>query len=294
MTNQGKAWLALIAAFGTWGFFPLFMRLMSAMRAEELLYVRVIFSLLILLIIYLYQGRMASLLRPLCQTRTCLSLLITAVLIALNWLFYIVAVNKNLTSQASMGYFITPLINVALGICLFGEKLDKWRALALGCASIGLLYQILVFGEFPWLALAIGGSFGCYGSLRKKFQLPAVAGLFAEMLILSPFVLAAWLWLAAQGQAFDYATQPSMIIYCLGAGVITLAPLLLYLYAVEHLPLNAVAMAQYSTPSLQFLLAIFYFHEPFDWTKLITFLFIWTGLGIYSLRLIYHYRRNTI
>lgn len=294
LQTQTKAWLAFIATSAIWGFFPLFVRLMQEMSATELLYVRIIFSLLILLFFYAYKRRIASTLALIGSRPILIRLMITALLLALNWLVYIVAINKNLTSQASMGYFITPLINVALGVYLFQEKIDKWKMLALGLACVAVLYQIVLLGEFPWLALAIGVSFGFYGTLRKKIQLSPVAGLFAEMLILSPFALLAWLWLGLTGQAFEYRAYPMMIVYCIGAGAMTLVPLLLYLYAVKHLPLSTIAMAQYASPTLQFLLAIFYFHEPFDWTKLISFLLIWTGLGIYSLRLIYQYRRTSV
>lgn len=293
MTTNSKALLALAGAFAIWGAFPIFVRWMSAMRADELLYVRIAFSFFLLTGLYVWRGELNRVWTDICRPVFLLRCCITAIFIAMNWYLYIVAVNLDQTTQASIGYFITPLINAMFGVWLFGEKLDRWKitALAFGCA--GVLYQMAALGIMPWLALGIGGAFGIYGSLRKKMQMPPVRGMYAELLVLMPIVVLLWAKLAADGHNYPYLNHPSMIIMCIVAGIVTLVPLLLFLYAVQHLTLTTVGFAQYSTPTLQFLVAIFYFHEPFNTQRLIAFLLIWIGLGIYSVRLIQQNRSKT-
>lgn len=286
MSQLAKAWLALGCAFATWGLFPIFVRMMSQMRADEFLYVRIVFSFLGLLVLFYGQGRLGKVLSHVLRPSFLLRTTLTALLIAANWLMYILAVNWQMTMQASMGYFITPLINVLFGVWLFQEKLDRWQITAVALALAGVIYQMLALGIMPWLPLAIGGAFGFYGVLRKKFAIPPLQGLFAEMLVLLPLALVAWAGLGLSGEAFDYLAQPSMIVMVVLAGVITLAPLLLFLYAIEFLPLTGVGLAQYSTPTIQFLIALWLFHEPFDIHRLIAFALIWIGLGIYSIHLL--------
>lgn len=292
MTAYTKAWIALASAFGTWGVFPIFIRWMSEMRADELLYVRIAFSFFLLLAMFAYQGKLKMVWEQVMHPRFLLQCGFTSIFIALNWLLYIVAINMNLTTQASIGYFITPLINVMFGVWFFGERMNRWKVVALTFAFIGVLYQMIVLHMMPWLALGIGGAFGIYGSLRKKMKLPPVIGMFTELLVLMPVVMIGWGILVADGKSFDYLAQPSMILMCVAAGVVTLVPLLLYLYAVQHLSLTAVGFAQYSTPTMQFLLAVYYFHEPFDIHRLFSFILIWTGLAIYSIQLFQQTRRK--
>lgn len=278
--------MALGAAYAIWGGFPIFVRWMSAMQADEFLYVRISFSFMLLTSLYLVRGRLGSVMASICRLRFLMHCAVTGFCIAMNWLFYIIAVNKNLTSQASMGYFICPLISAGLGVYLFGEKLDSWKITALSFALAGVLYQSFILHSVPWLALAIGISFALYGALRKKMSLPPVQGMYTELLVMMPIVCGCWLYLAAQGKTFAYGEHPTMWLMCLAAGVITLAPLLFFLYAVQHISLTAVGFAQYSTPTLQFLLAVLYFKEPFDGHRLAAFILIWTGLAIVSFRLI--------
>ncbi|SUO96949.1 EamA family transporter RarD [Suttonella ornithocola] len=292
MTMTIKAWIALSIAFITWGAFPLFVRAMDTMRADEFLYVRIVFSFLCLLLLYAWKGKLKSAFQTILRPHFLLQASISAVFIALNWYLYIVAVNENLTTQASIGYFITPLINVLFGVWLFGDKMDIWKATALGFGLAGVIYQMIALHIMPWLPLGIGAAFGIYGSLRKKMRMPPVQGLFAELLVMLPIVLLAWAALVEQGKAFNYAADPSMILWCIAAGLITLIPLLLFLYAVNYLSLTAVGFAQYSSPSIQFLIAIFYFHEPFSISRLIAFILIWIGLAIYSVRLLQMTRRK--
>lgn len=292
MSATLRAFAALMCAFAIWGLFPIFVRLMSAMRADELLYVRVVFSLLCLLVFFSARQALGEVLRHVLQKRFLLRAACTAVFLALNWYLYIVAVNWHQTLQASIGYFITPLINVAFGYLVFKEKLDKWTQLALCFGIAGVICQMTLIQGSPWIAIAIGGSWGCYGGLRKALQLPPMQGLLAEMIILCPFALFLWGQLGLSGNAFPYLERPWMIFMALMAGVITLVPLLCFLYAVPKLNMSTIALGQYLTPTLQFLIALLYFHEPFNLQRFIAFLLIWIGLGIYSVHLL-SYRRKT-
>lgn len=263
------------------------------MRVDEFLFVRVVFSFLLLTLLFLLQGRLRATWREVLYPKFLCQCAITGFFIAMNWLFYIIAVNKNLTTQASIGYFISPLISVMLGVGLFQDKLTRWQIGAVIFGALGVVYQMLVLHMMPWLALMIGCSFALYGALRKKMHLPPVQGMYAELLVMMPIVVFLWGRLALAGKTYDYAADPAMLLMCVLAGVVTLAPLLFFLYAVQHIRLTTIGFAQYSTPTLQFLIAVLYFKEPFDAHRLMTFVLIWIGLGIYSAGLIQQLRSRT-
>lgn len=288
-----KAYVALFGGFIIWGVFPLYFYLTRHVGAWETLEWRIVLSVLSLLVICTLRGTLKAVTETFSHPRFMLISTVTALLIGLNWLLYLIAVYHNQTTQASMGYFITPLINVLLGVWLFDERLNKTQTAALFFVAAGVLYQLLVLGIMPWLSLSIGISFGVYGAVRKKCRIPPFAGLLAEMLILSPFALAALLWSFIGGQHFTYSTNHTATVALLFSGIVTAVPLLMFLYGVEHLPLTTVGFAQYISPGLQFCIAVFIFDEPFDLKRLIAFLLIWLGVGLYSINLIQQKRKYT-
>lgn len=285
--NLTRAYLALWGCFLIWGLFPIYFRYMRPLRPDEFLYARGVMSVLCLLVYFVFTGRLRRVLRDVPNPMMMLRCMLTAVFLAINWLTYIWAVQNDQTLQASFGYFITPVINVLFGLLLFGERLGRLQWAAIVCAFAGVGWQLFGLGVMPWASLGIAFAWGIYGGLRKKFRIAPVAGLFNELLVILPFVLIGWSWLYLTGEGFNYSGQPGVLIGMLLSGVSTVVPLLLFLYAVSHLPMTTVGITQYITPSIQFCIALFLFQEPFDNQRLISFILIWIGLGLYSMHLIY-------
>lgn len=291
MKEEKLAWIALWGCFLAWGVFPIFVaELLKLISPVELLLVRIIFAALLMSLFFLLRRALTANLREIFRGKFFLASVITSLILAANWFFYIYSVEIGQSNQACLGYFITPLINIALGRFFFAEKLDAWKITAIVFALSAVIFQTVMLGSFPYLALAIGGSFGIYGAVRKYLKVSALKGLFAEMLFLSVISLPISLYFYA-GKWANLGNSFITLIWFFAAGIFTLLPLLWYLFAVQKLPLNSVGLAQYSSPSLQFLVAIFYLQEDFDLNRLIAFILVWIGLFIYSFHLFYEYRK---
>lgn len=285
--NRSSAYLAMWGCFLIWGAFPIYFRYMQPLRADEFLFARGVMSVVCLLIYFVLTGRVRRVIEDVLNPAMMLRCALTATFLAINWFTYIWAVQHGETLQASFGYFITPIINVLFGLLLFGERLGRLQWAAIFCTFAGVAWQMVTIGVVPWASLAIAIAWGIYGGLRKKFRIAPIAGLFNELLVILPFVLIGWSLLYLNGKGFDYSGQPGLLFGMLMSGVATIIPLLLFLYAVTHLPMTTVGITQYITPSIQFCIAVFLFHEPFDQARLVSFILIWVGLGLYSMHLIY-------
>lgn len=281
-----SAYWAVFAAFGTWGLLPLYMYRVRHVSALEVLCLRIILSAAFLYVYFYWHGRSHELWQALARGSTLLRVGITGSLIAFNWLVFIYLVAQGRTSESSLGSFLTPLFNIFLGLFFLHEKLDRRAHIAVIFAIIGVSYQIIIFQQLPLASLSLAVSFALYGLLRKVFNIQPLLGLLAETFILLPPALLVWLYLHLSGQGFDYAADPATSVVLLFAGVITAMPLLWFLMAVQKLPISTIGFWQYLSPSLQLCLAIFVFHETFTLNHLISFVFIWIGLIIYSMRFI--------
>jgi chloramphenicol-sensitive protein RarD len=208
---------------------------------------------------------------------------VSGVLLATNWLIYVWAVQTDRVLEASLGYFIQPLVSVALAMLFLGERLNRFQALAVLLATGGVLTELLALGSLPWIALALAFSFGGYGLVRKKWLRDPVQGLFTETAVLSPLALFWLLMLGFRGQASFLGGNQGTDLLLVAAGAVTVAPLLLFLRAMGGLRLSTVGLIQYLTPTLQFLLAVFLYGESFGPVRLISFGFIWAGLAVYTL-----------
>ncbi|MDH4311903.1 MAG: EamA family transporter RarD, partial [Gammaproteobacteria bacterium] len=209
-------------------------------------------------------------------------LMVTAVLISINWLIYVWSIAHGHVIDASLGYFINPLLNVVLGVLVLGERLNAAQKFAVGLAATGVLYLAIIAGRPPWIALALAASFGGYGLIRKVVKVEAVPGLATETLLLAPFALGFLLWIEMQGTgAFGHAA-PHVNALLLGSGLVTALPLALFAYGARLIPLSTVGLVQYIGPTLQFLLGVWVFHEAFTLQRGVGFLFIWTALAVYA------------
>ena len=206
----------------------------------------------------------------------------SAILLSTNWFIYIWAVNNDHVIDASLGYFITPLVNVLLGYVFLHERMRLIQWCAIGLAASGVVWLTVQTGHPPWIGLSLAASFGAYGLLRKTAALGPLEGLSLETFLLFPFALAYLTFLAANGQSGFLHSATSTQLLLLAAGPITAIPLLLFAAGARRIPLATLGLLQYIAPSIQLLLGVWLYHEPFSAGRLIGFATIWTGLALYS------------
>jgi chloramphenicol-sensitive protein RarD len=270
-----------LAAYTLWGSFPLYFALFEGIPAWEVLIHRVIWSCLFLAIVISLLTRWPAVIAALKQPKRLGFVLGCAVFIALNWGVYIYAVETRHVLQASLGYFLTPLVNVAMGLLILGERISRLQVIAVALAAVAILYQFVLLGELPWITLVLAFSFGTYGLLRKKVELDGLSGLFVETLLLLPLGLLTLAWLSSEGLSHFGGTSYSTLLL-LSSGAVTAIPLLAFAGAARRLKLSTVGFLMYINPTIQFLIALFVFHEPLSTAKLVSFGMIWVALGIYS------------
>ena len=272
-----------LAAFGFWGANPIYFKAVDHVPALEVLAHRVVWSVLLLALLVGLGRRWRVVVAALADRRTVLMLLLSTLIISLNWLVYIWAVNVERVLETSLGYYINPLVSVLLGVAVLGERLSPWQGVAVLLAACGVANLALGVDRFPWVALVLAFSFGIYGLIRKTVRIESVDGLFVETGMMLPFALAYLLYLALFGQgSFGTADRSQDLLLAL-SGIVTAAPLIWFTSAARRLRLSTVGFFQYIAPSGHFLLAVFAFGEPFTASHLITFLLIWTALAIFIL-----------
>lgn len=278
-----RGMLFAVAAYGLWGFAPVYWKLLHAAPASELLAQRVVWSLLLGALLIASTRSWREFARVLRSPRRVLPILASSLLIGVNWLIFLEAVNSGRVLATSLGYFLNPLVNVLLGVVFLGERLTRGQllAVALGCVGVGLWAVDL--GEAPWIALSLAASFGLYGLVRKVASVTPLVGFTLETLLLTPPALAYLAYLAAQGSMALPHEGPGVKALVVGAGVVTAAPLLCFTSAAHRLPLSTLGFFQYLAPSITFLLAVWLYGEPFGRTQAVAFSFVWAALVVFSL-----------
>ncbi len=279
--------LFALGAYLSWGLFPLYFRQIAAIPALQIVAHRTLWSLAFVTIVLLATGHLKWL-RDV-SAATWRRFALSATLIAINWLTYVWAVGHGHVLDASLGYFINPLVNVALGFAVLHERPRPMQWLAVGLAAFGVVWLTLAAGRLPWVALVLAVSFGLYGLMRKTAALGAIEGLTLETLILAPLATGGLLWWSQDGSmagqtAVDWA-------WLIGTGPVTAGSLLLFAAGARRIPLATLGVVQYVSPSLQFLLGVFLFHEPMDASRLVAFGFIWSALAVYSAEGLWKTRR---
>lgn len=275
-----KGFFAALTAFTLWGLVPLFWKLLADVPALETVSHRIVWSLVLLTAVLAWRDGFGVLGRVLAQPKLFALLAGTTALTAFNWLLFVWAINEGQVLEASLGYFIAPLVNVLFAAMFLHERLRVWQWLAVALACGGVAWRVWHLGSLPWVPLGLAFSFSLYGLLRKRAPIGALDGLFAETLIAAPFALGWLLWQQAQGNG--HFAGAGTIAALIGTGVATALPLLLYTVGARKLRYTTLGFIQYVGPSLQFLLAVFLFREPFSHTALVGFLFIWAGLALFS------------
>ncbi|MCH8552687.1 MAG: EamA family transporter RarD [Natronospirillum sp.] len=279
--EAAKGVLFGLTAYTLWGSFPLYFALFDGIPAWEILIHRVIWSCLFLAFVITLLRRWGPVRAALSRPKELGFVLACAVLIAVNWLVFIYSVSTRHVLQASLGYFLTPLVNVALGMIILRETISRLQAIAVVLAALTILYQLVLLGIFPWIALVLAFSFGTYGLMRKKVTLDGLSGLFVETLLLLPIGLLALAWLSSTGLS-NFTNDGQTMLLLLSAGVATALPLLAFAGAARRLRLATVGFLMYINPTLQFLIALFVFNEPLSLGVLASFVVIWIALGLYS------------
>ena len=280
---HSKGFVYALSAFAWWGALtPVYIKLLGDVPADEVLCHRIIWSLPICLVIIQYTKGWAEVRKALSRRDVLPRLALSATLIAVNWLVFIYAIASGQMLEASLGYYINPLVSVALGCVFLKERLRRAQVLALVIAGLGTLNQTLVVGKFPWIALVLPFTFAFYGLIRKTVRIEAVGGLFAETAILTPPALAYLIWLYLGGKLYFFNQSVTVDGLLLLAGLITAVPLIFFTAGARLLPLSMVGFMQYCAPSMTLLLAVLVYGEPFTLDRLITFGCIWTGLVIFS------------
>ncbi|WP_312936011.1 EamA family transporter RarD [Pseudomonas sp.] len=280
--NPRRGYFLGLSAYIIWGLFPLYFKAIQSVPAMEIIVHRVLWSALfggIVLMLWKHPGWW----RELRQNPQRLAILaLSGSLIALNWLTYVWAVNTGRMLEASLGYYINPLVNVLLGMLLLGERLRRLQWLAVGLALAGVVQQVWQVGSLPWVSLVLALTFGFYGLIRKKAPVAALPGLVVETWMLVPVALG-WLLLhptAISAQPAFYGTSEAL--WLMAAGPVTLVPLVCFNAAARHLPYTTLGFLQYLAPTLVLLQAVWLFNEHLAPSTLIAFMFIWAGLAVYS------------
>ncbi|WP_235896597.1 EamA family transporter RarD [Oceanidesulfovibrio marinus] len=273
--------IAALGSFLLWGVLPLYWKQLDNIPSFEILCHRIVWSAVFTALVLVLAGRFHEVREALASRRTIALLLISSVLVSANWGLYIWSVNHAHVVEASMGYYINPLVNVLLGMVFFKDKLRRLQWVAVGFAITGVLVMVVDFGRLPWIALGLAFSFGFYGLVRKVVAVLPVPGLFLETLLLSLPAGAYILWQEMHGVGGLVTGGGLQITLLVCAGVVTSIPLLLFTFGARRLPLPTLGIAQYLSPTCMFLLGVFVFHEPFGATKLVTFACIWTGVAVY-------------
>jgi chloramphenicol-sensitive protein RarD len=280
------------SAFLIWGLSPAYWKVLRDIPAFEIIMHRVIWSFLFLMVVLIFQGHWSEFAATAKKPRTFMILLPSTLLLGINWFIYIWAVNHDHVLQASLGYFINPLINVLLGMVFLKERLRHLQAVSLILAGVAVLYLTFQYGEFPWIALSLAFAFGFYGLIRKVAPISSLIGLSVEMLVLSGPALAYILFLNSKGVGALFHISIKIDLFLMGSAFLTAFPLLLFITGTRRLNLSTVGFLQYITPSGMFILGAFLYNEPLSTAQLIAFGLIWTALFIYSTDAARHYRQS--
>lgn len=278
--NTGMLYAA--SAFTLWGLFPLYFRLIAAVPPFEVVLHRSLWSLVFVLGILAWQRRWTWLGDSLRRPRRLALFACSALLLSANWLTYVFAVQTGQVVEASLGYFINPLVNVLLGVVVLRERLRRLQWLAVALAAAGVLWLTWQAGRLPWIALVLAGCFGLYGLLRKTAELGALEGLALETMLLAPLVLPALAWWTWRYGGTLAQAGPSTIGWLMASGPLTALPLLLFAAGARRLPLATLGLMQYIAPLLQLVLGVWVFGEPFDPARLAGFVLIWLALLLVS------------
>ncbi|MDC1026929.1 EamA family transporter RarD [Candidatus Thioglobus sp.] len=284
---MNKGILLVLSGYLMWGAFPLYWALLNHVNPSEVLIHRIFWSIPVLFaLVYFKPSWQANFKEAISSKKELFFLFLTAILITINWGGYILAVNLERVVEASMGYFLAPVINMIGGYIFFQERISRLKQWAVFFATIGALYYVFSGDSFPWLGLLIGLTFSSYGIARKAMFTSAVPGLYIETLLLLPFIFIFSLWFYANYDLAIFNINVSTDILLILAGIVTVVPLALFTAGTKLLPMTTVGILFLITPTLQFLVGYVLYDEPVNFNQLLGFIGVWAGLVMYSYALI--------
>ena len=288
MKNQKSSTLfgysAAALAYVMWGLLPFFWKTLHHVPALQIMLNRIMWCYVFLLLISLIRRKNS--LNIFKSFRLFGSVFITGLVLSINWMTYILAVNTERIVEASLGYYINPFVCIILGMIFFKEKLTKLQTAAVISAAAGVLYMTFDYGKFPYISIILAFSFGFYGLLKKHFSFDSIDGLMAETLSVTPIAVIISVLIAFKGNSLLFAGSLKTDILLMLSGIITGVPLIFFAEGAKRIPLSAVGFLQYIGPTLMLITGVFYYNEPFARAQIIGFSFIWTGLVIYSISII--------
>lgn len=274
--------LALTCAFTFWGVMPVYMRWLRAVPPLQITAYRVLFCCLLVLVFLRLRGALTEVRAALRDRSSRLRLIASATCISVNWLVFVWAVTRDHIVEASLGYFINPLVNVVLGVLVLRERLRPMQWLAVGFAGAGVLYLTWLAGAPPWIALSLAVSFGSYGLLRKTVSVDAMAGLGTESLLLAPIALGYLAYCELGGTGALAHGDAGLLTLLIASGAVTALPLWLFAFGARRVKYSTVGLLQYIGPTISLALGVFAFHEPFPPERALGFSAIWVGLAVYA------------
>ncbi len=289
--NKGS-WFA-VGAYIIWGILPVYWKSLHHVPALQLISHRVVWSFLLLVIVMMLSRQWAAFREDVRKPRVLRVYIIAALLIGVNWLIYIWAVNAGYIVETSLGYFINPLLNVLMGVVLFHEHLRPVQWIPIGLAGVGVLYLTVVYGSLPWIALCLAFSFGIYGLVKKIAPLGSLHGLTLEtgILLVPALIYLIYSEMIGQGAFLHTGATPDALM--VGAGLMTTVPLLMFSSAARRIPLFLVGILQYIAPTLQFLLGVLVYKEPFTATRFVGFGIVWAALILFGVEGFMTYRSQS-
>lgn len=283
--------LFALAAYSIWGIAPIYFKLLIDIPALEIVVHRIIWSVVVLILLVVASGQISKVRVAIKDKNILMILLISGLLLAVNWLVFIWAVNNDRLLDASLGYYINPLVNIFLGRVFLSERFRTLQQLSVVLAIVGVAILIISYGQVPWVSLVLASSFGVYGLLRKQVGVDSLPGLLIETAMMLPFAIIYWIWFA--GPVSNLLTNSFNINFLLlFLGIMTTVPLLCFTAAARRIQYSTLGFFQYIGPSLMFLLAVFMYQEPLSIERLMTFAFVWAGLLLFSFDSYWYYKKN--
>nr|WP_312292198.1 EamA family transporter RarD [Clostridium chromiireducens] len=271
-----------VTAYILWGILPVYWKFISSVSSIEILSNRIVWAFVFTILIIIVTKQWSELKLIAKDKKQMFYIFIASILIAINWGLYIWAVNSDKIVDASLGYYINPLLAVALGVIIFKEKISYWTGAALTIASIGVIVKTVQYGKIPWISLGLAISFGLYGAIKKSVKANSIIGLTLETAMLTP-VAAAYIVSRHVSGLGAFKTEGTLVILLLiGAGVVTAIPLLLFASSARRLPLSLIGFTQYISPTISLIIGVFVYNEGFTTVDMIAFCFIWAALIVYS------------
>ncbi|MDP9443809.1 MAG: EamA family transporter RarD [Actinomycetota bacterium] len=292
MSEQRRGFLLGVAAYLLWGLFPLYWPLLEPATPLEILAHRIAWTLVVVVALLALGGRMGRLRAVLADPARRWTLASAAVLIAANWFAYIWGVNNERVVETALGYFITPLVTVLLGVLVLHERLRPLQWAALGMASVAVVWLTVEYGRLPWVAMVLAGSFAAYGLAKKQAGVGAVEGLTVETVVLAPAALLYLATLQGSGEAAFGQYGAGHVLLLVGTGVVTAVPLLCFGAAATRVPLTTIGLLQYIAPMAQFLLGVFVLHEDMTAARWGGFVLVWLALAIFTSEALARHRRQ--